>query len=140
MNARVPNHRLPQQTLTTVFTSGNSQAVRLPKDFRFTTKKVTIERRGDEIVLREKKRSLGQALREALAELAPIADQDAVEMEKALAAIKDQSTLEARAMWTDPNFWHESTDAKRARANKRPKAGREFARVKGLKLETWVAS
>ena len=140
MNARVPNHRLPQQTLTTVFTSGNSQAVRLPKDFCFTTKQVSIERRGDEIVLREKKRSLGQALREALAELAPIADQDAVEMEKALAAIEDQSTLEARAMWTDPNFWHESTDAKRARANKRPKAGREFARVKGLKLETCVAS
>ena len=54
MNARIPSQSLPQQALTTVFVSGNSQAVRLPKEFRFTTKQVTIERRGDEIVLREK--------------------------------------------------------------------------------------
>ena len=39
----------------TVFMSGNSQAVRLPKAFRFDTKKVEIERRGDEIILREKR-------------------------------------------------------------------------------------
>ena len=31
--------------------SGNSQAVRLPKEFRFSTKEVQIERRGFEIVL-----------------------------------------------------------------------------------------
>lgn len=37
-----------------VFKSGNSQAVRLPKEFRFETEKVEIFRRGDEIVLREK--------------------------------------------------------------------------------------
>ena len=37
-----------------VFKSGNSQAVRLPKEFRFETDKVEIFRRGDEIVLREK--------------------------------------------------------------------------------------
>jgi antitoxin VapB len=37
-----------------VFRSGNSQAVRLPKQFRFKTKEVEIFRRGDEIVLREK--------------------------------------------------------------------------------------
>lgn len=124
MNARVPNHRLPQQTLTTVFTSGNSQAVRLPKDFRFSTKQVSIERRGDEIVLREKKRSLGQALREALAELAPISDREAREMDQVLAVVKDQGALEARAMWTDPRFWRQSADAKPSRARKRPKAGR----------------
>lgn len=34
--------------------SGNSQAVRLPKQFRLKTKEVEIFRRGDEIVLREK--------------------------------------------------------------------------------------
>ena len=36
-----------------VFRSGNSQAVRLPKQFRLKTKEVEISRRGDEIVLRE---------------------------------------------------------------------------------------
>lgn len=37
-----------------VFKSGNSQAVRLPKKFRVKSKELEIERRGDEIVLREK--------------------------------------------------------------------------------------
>jgi antitoxin VapB len=37
-----------------VFRSGNSQAVRLPKEFRLKSKEVEIFRRGDEIVLREK--------------------------------------------------------------------------------------
>ncbi|CAI10216.1 antitoxin [Aromatoleum aromaticum] len=36
-----------------VFRSGNSQAVRLPKEFRLDTDRVEIFRRGDEIVLRE---------------------------------------------------------------------------------------
>lgn len=39
-----------------VFQSGNSQAVRLPKEFRFSTDQVEIFRRGDEIVLRERPR------------------------------------------------------------------------------------
>ena len=37
-----------------VFTTGRSQAVRLPKEFRFNTKEVTIERQGDALVLRPK--------------------------------------------------------------------------------------
>jgi antitoxin VapB len=41
-----------------VFRSGNSQAVRLPKQFRLTSKEVEIIRRGDELVLREKKQGL----------------------------------------------------------------------------------
>ncbi len=36
-----------------IFKSGNSQAVRLPKEFRFKTDQVEIFRRGEEIVLRE---------------------------------------------------------------------------------------
>jgi antitoxin VapB len=40
-------------TTAAVFMSGNSQAVRLPKAFQFKSKRVHIERRGDEIVLRE---------------------------------------------------------------------------------------
>lgn len=40
-----------------VFQSGNSQAVRLPKEFRFASQEVEIFRRGDEVVLRERKPS-----------------------------------------------------------------------------------
>lgn len=36
-----------------VFKSGNSQALRLPKEFRFESDRVEIFRRGNEIVLRE---------------------------------------------------------------------------------------
>lgn len=36
-----------------IFKSGNSQAVRLPKEFRFHSDQVEITRRGDEIILRE---------------------------------------------------------------------------------------
>lgn len=39
-------------TLARVFQSGNSQAVRLPKEFRFNVDQVEIFRRGDEIILR----------------------------------------------------------------------------------------
>ena len=41
-----------------IFRSGNSQAVRLPKQFRLTSKEVEIICRGDELVLRKKKRGL----------------------------------------------------------------------------------
>jgi antitoxin VapB len=51
-----------------VFRSGNSQAVRLPKEFRFDSAEVEIFRRGDEIVLREKAKGLGRAF-EILADL-----------------------------------------------------------------------
>ena len=46
-----------------VFKSGNSQAVRLPKEFRFTVNEVEILRRGEEVILREPKRSLAQAFK-----------------------------------------------------------------------------
>ena len=45
-----------------VFTSGNSQAVRLPKEFRLSSHEVEIFRRGDELVLREKPADLTRAL------------------------------------------------------------------------------
>jgi antitoxin VapB len=44
-----------------VFKSGNSQAVRLPKQFRLKSKEVEISRRGDEIVLREKHGTMARA-------------------------------------------------------------------------------
>ena len=44
-----------------VFRSGNSQAVRLPKEFRFKAKEVEVFRRGDEVVLREKPANMARA-------------------------------------------------------------------------------
>jgi antitoxin VapB len=44
-----------------VFRSGNSQAVRLPKQFRLKSQEVEIFRRGDEIVLREKDGTMARA-------------------------------------------------------------------------------
>lgn len=73
---------------TTIFQSGNSQAVRLPKDFRFTSKTVEIFRRGDEVVLREKPRTVGDLLDEAFADLPPLTAEDHAAMDHVLAAIK----------------------------------------------------
>ncbi len=39
---------------TRVFKSGNSQAVRIPKEFQLDVEEVEIFRRGDELVLRKK--------------------------------------------------------------------------------------
>ena len=50
-------------TTAAVFMSGNSQAVRLPKAFQLKSKRVSIERRGDEIVLREKKATVRDILK-----------------------------------------------------------------------------
>lgn len=44
-----------------VFRSGNSQAVRLPKQFRLKSREVEIFRRGNEVVLREKSGGIRRA-------------------------------------------------------------------------------
>lgn len=51
-----------------VFKSGNSQAVRLPKEFRVRSAELEIFRRGDDIVLREPAKGLARAF-ELLASL-----------------------------------------------------------------------
>lgn len=51
-----------------VFQSGNSQAVRLPKEFRLEVDRVEIFRRGNEIVLRERPEH-AEAIFDALASL-----------------------------------------------------------------------
>lgn len=43
-----------------IFRSGNSQAVRLPKDFQFDVSEVEIYRRGDEVILRKKLQNLSR--------------------------------------------------------------------------------
>ena len=44
-----------------VFRSGNSQAVRLPKQFRFKNNEVEIFRRGKDVVLRERDEDMTRA-------------------------------------------------------------------------------
>lgn len=48
-------------TTTKVFRSGNSQAVRIPKEFQFDVEEIEIFRRGNEVVLRKKPANLAAA-------------------------------------------------------------------------------
>lgn len=56
-------------TTARIFQSGNSQALRLPKAFRFRSSAVEIFRRGDEVVLRERHGNVGDDLAAAFADL-----------------------------------------------------------------------
>ena len=53
-----------------IFRHGGSQAVRLPKEFRFEGTEVSIERRGDEVVLKPKRRPTLKTLAEVARYLA----------------------------------------------------------------------
>ncbi|WIG57010.1 MAG: hypothetical protein OJF61_002798 [Rhodanobacteraceae bacterium] len=59
-------------TIARIFQSGNSQALRLPKAFRFQSSEVEIFRRGDEVVLREHRGNAGESLAEAFAAVPPM--------------------------------------------------------------------
>jgi antitoxin VapB len=101
-------------TETTVFQSGNSQAVRLPKEFRFKSKTVEIFRRGDEVVLREKPRTLG----EVLDSLPPLTPEMAREIEDMFAVARDRRPPEERD-WAA--LWGEGDPAPAKPASKRGK-------------------
>ena len=47
--------------LAKIFKSGNSQAVRLPKEFHFNVSEIEIFKRGDEAVLKEKSSNIIKA-------------------------------------------------------------------------------
>jgi antitoxin VapB len=81
---------------TTVFQSGNSQAVRLPKEFRFKSKTVEIFRRGNEVVLREKPRTMRDVLEEAFADLPPLTEHDHADLDTMMAIIKEPLPEQAR--------------------------------------------
>lgn len=83
-------HPHPATRTTTVFTSGNSQAVRLPKEFRLNSKTVEISRRGDEIVLREKP----LLVRDVLRGLKPLTEAQAREIEQIFANLEDPPAQE----------------------------------------------
>ena len=54
-------HKRAGPTVARVFQSGNSQAVRLPKEFRFRRSEVEIFRRGGDVVLRERSPGMRRA-------------------------------------------------------------------------------
>ncbi len=87
MNARIPASALQPTAskVASVFTSGNSQAVRIPKEFQIKTKQVTIVQRGDELVLKPKYKTFG----ELLASLPKLAPDDAADWDKAMQAIQE---------------------------------------------------
>lgn len=70
MDAHTPTKALKSRSMTetTVFQSGNSQAIRIPKEFQFDAKRVEIYRDGQSIVLRP----VAGTAAEALAGLAPL--------------------------------------------------------------------
>jgi antitoxin VapB len=109
-----------QVTMTTVFTSGNSQAVRLPKEFRFSSKQVSIEKRGDEIVLRERKPTLGELLKSL-----PVLTQDeAADMARIVEQARDQPAQTRN--WDELFGFEKSKDKKLAPASK-PSTKRRIA-------------
>ena len=60
----------PQPTAK-LFMHGRSQAVRLPKEFRFSGTEVYVRRQGDEVVLSGRPRASIQSLIDALGEFEP---------------------------------------------------------------------
>ena len=116
MNARLPAEALSStQKYTTVFTSGNRQAVRLPKEFRIDTKQVAISREGECIVIRPKYLTAAQALEG----LPPLSQEDADEFDRAMAIVKDLQPLEERdwGLEATPTTQRvRSTQAKRAKS------------------------
>ena len=115
MNARVPAF-VPQATsskVASVFTSGNSQAVRIPKEFQLKTKQVTIVQRGNDLVIKPKYKTGAQVL----ANLPPIDTEDLHEWEafdKTIRALRDEPVQERdwNALFGDNN----STDLELAKS------------------------
>ena len=92
MNARTPAKALQFHvvTETTVFQSGNSQAVRIPKEFQFDTKRVEIFREGNSIVLRP----LTTTAAEALADLPPLSSSEGRALDKSMDKLCDLSAMD----------------------------------------------
>lgn len=92
MNARLPAKSLRSRSVvtTTVFQSGNSQAIRIPKEFQFHTKQVEILREGKTIVLRP----MAMTAAEALADLPALSEAEAQSFDRAMADLDDLLPLD----------------------------------------------
>lgn len=118
MNAPADTKHLRSTSCTTtVFTSGNSQAVRLPKEFRLNSKTVTIFRQGKDIVLREIPQSFGKTLGELLADLPPLSAKDAAALDAALTDIRDTRPPQERDFsWADEEQPPKKSTSRRSKA------------------------
>lgn len=116
----------PPRQLTTVFTSGNSQAVRLPKAFRFSDKTIEILRRGDEVILRPHRPTLA----EVLADLPPLSQQEAAEWDAVMASMRaDEGELrETDWSWMSEDEPTAGKPARRAATAKKSSATRTSAK------------
>lgn len=92
MNAPTPTKALKSRSLveTTVFQSGNSQAIRIPKEFQFDAKRVEIYRDGQSIVLRP----VAATAAEALADLAPLSAAEGRALDMAMEPSDDLLALD----------------------------------------------
>lgn len=95
MNARLPTSTFPPESHkdSTVFISGNSQAVRIPKEFQLKTKQVKIIQRGSELVIRPKYKTAA----EVLANLPPIDTENLHEwdaFDQAIRSLRDEPVQE----------------------------------------------
>lgn len=92
MNTSTPLKALRTRAVveTTVFRSGNSQAIRIPKEFQFHTKRVEIRREGKAIVLRP----MASTAAEALGDLPALSESEAKALDTAMAAVDDLLPLD----------------------------------------------
>jgi antitoxin VapB len=117
MNARIPSSALQPTAskVASVFTSGNSQAVRIPKEFQLKTKQVRIIQRGSDLVIRPKYRTGA----EVLANLPPIDAKNLHEWEafdKTIRALRDEPAQERD--WN--GLFGEGEVLAKSRAKKKP--------------------
>lgn len=117
MNARLPSSTLPPEIYkdSTVFISGNSQAVRIPKEFQLKTKQVKIIQRGSELVIRPKYKTAA----EVLANLPPIDTENLHEwddFDKTIQALRDEPAQERD--WNA--LFGDAAPTSRSRSQKKP--------------------
>jgi antitoxin VapB len=98
-------------TQTTVFQSGNSQAVRLPKDFRFNSTTVEIFRRGNEVVLREVPRTMGDLIKH-LPNLGDDFPDDIAELDAMMSIIDEPQVADREVDYFLPDHEADATNDK----------------------------
>lgn len=142
MNARIPALVLQPTAskVASVFTSGNSQAVRIPKEFQLKTKQVTIVQRGSDLVIKPKYKTGAQVL----SNLPPIDTEDLHEWEafdKTIRAVRDEPVQERdwNALFGEDQRTGmavvKSPSSKQpvSRAGKSPKQASPVRKIKGAK-------
>jgi len=120
-----------------IFKSGNSQAVRLPKEFQFDVSEVQIFRRGDEVVLKKRLRNLGRVF-ELLIELAELLEIKSFDQKAATAYGDVRSSLEKKGNIIGSYDLLIAAHALSLDCILVTNNEKEFSRVDGLKIENWV--